>query len=265
MINKPLAPQHKARKRFGQNFLQSPTVIQQIIDAIQVQKTDHIVEIGPGKAALTNFLQKAQQLSLIELDRTLISHLTQHFTRPHVHIFNADALKFDYQQLVQQSQQPLRIVGNLPYNISTPLLFHLLTFSACIADMHFMLQKEVVNRLAAQPGEKNYGRLTVMIQYHCQVEALFNVPAHAFNPQPKVESAIVRLIPHAKPIVTLSCFAHFQQLVQQAFSQRRKTLRNNLKGLLDEAQILAAHINPKIRAEQLSLEDFARLTQQLSD
>ena len=173
-------------------------------------------------------------------------------------IHEADALKFDFAQLA--AGEKLRVVGNLPYNISTPLLFHLIDQVEAVEDMHFMLQKEVVERMTASPGGGDYGRLSVMIQYHCRAEKLFIVPPGAFFPPPKVESAIVRLVPHAAPPVEVGDEAVFAKLVRQAFAQRRKTLRNNLKGLLDSEAIEAAGIDPAIRPERLTLDQFAALS-----
>ena len=256
---------HKARKRFGQNFLQDQGVIQQIIQGINPQPDQNIVEIGPGKGALTiGLLRGAGKLNVIELDRDLIpileynlSHL-DNGTSEHVHIHNVDALKYDFSQL-SSNKKDLRIVGNLPYNISTPLLFHIMTFSHLVKDMHFMLQNEVVDRITSDPGNKAYGRLSVMLQYHCFAEKLFTVDPDAFNPAPKVDSAIIRLIPYEKPPVNVDNKTIFAGIVSQCFSQRRKTLRNNLKTILNEAEIKSLDINPAARAETLSVEQFASL------
>lgn len=249
---------HRPRKRFGQNFLQDQHVIDRIVQVINPQRDDTIVEIGPGQAALTQPLAQAcEDLHVVEIDRDLLVQLRQQLP-DHVTIHEADALAFDF--LTCQSQSPLRVVGNLPYNISTPLLFHLLSFSAHIKDMHFMLQKEVVDRICAQPNSKAYGRLSVMMQYACQTTALFDVPATAFHPAPKVESSIIRLQPYAapaNPVHNLDCFA---ELVKTAFSQRRKTLRNNLKNLLDANEIISIGIDTGLRPEQLTVADYVKLS-----
>lgn len=250
---------HMARKRFGQNFLHDTGVIHRIIQAIHPTRGQIIAEIGPGLGALTEHLAaSACQLKLIELDRDLITTLHQRYAeQPQVQIYPADALSFDFRSL-GQTPHSLRVVGNLPYNISTPLLFHLLEFADVIQDMHFMLQKEVVERLAAEPGNKNYGRLSVMMQYFCEVEFLFEVGPGAFRPAPKVDSAIVRLRPRVEledidPTVLAT-------LVKQAFAHRRKTLRNNLKTLLSDEAMLSVDIDPNARPETLSPQQFIRLT-----
>ncbi len=253
--------QHKARKRFGQNFLQDTSVVSEILAHIQIKKVDHWVEIGAGMGALTApLLDQAQTLDVVELDRDLVAFLQQKFAdKQQLRIYSADALKFDFASLVNYSEQ-LRIIGNLPYNISTPLMFHLLTNVKHIQDMHFMLQKEVVERLCASAGSKKYGRLSVMMAYFCSAEFLFDVPPESFDPIPKVMSAIVCLTPHLKPPVSINDFSHFEQIVKHAFSQRRKTIRNSLSKLLTSEQILTVGINPSLRAENLSLDDFARLS-----
>ena len=254
---------HRPRKRFGQNFLHDPQVIQRIVASIRPQQGQHMVEIGPGEGALTGeLLPLLGQLDVVELDRDLIPLLESKLsTLGELRIHQADALKFDFCQLSPGPAQ-LRVVGNLPYNISTPLLFHLLEMGHCIKDMHFMLQKEVVERITAQPGSGQYGRLSVMMQYHCQTEMLFTVGPGAFRPAPKVDSAIVRLTPYRQPPVEVNPDS-LAKLVARAFAQRRKTLRNNLKGLLDTDAIEAAGIDPGIRPERLSLEEFARLANAL--
>ena len=260
---------HKPRKRFGQNFLHDAGIIQNIINAIDPAPGKRIVEIGPGLGALTKYLlPQAGTLDVVELDRDLIPHLEREFSGlGQLHIHNADALKFDFCALAQKDDGPdekLHVVGNLPYNISTPLLFHLLDQRHCIQDMFFMLQNEVVNRLAAEPGSKAYGRLSVMVQFHCRVDKLFMVPPGAFNPPPKVDSAIVRLVPYDQPPVDVDDVETLRKVVKQSFVQRRKTLRNNLKGLLDAELIKGCDIDPGRRAETLSLEEFAALANVLS-
>ncbi|MBU2873324.1 16S rRNA (adenine(1518)-N(6)/adenine(1519)-N(6))-dimethyltransferase RsmA [Marinobacter salexigens] len=256
---------HQARKRFGQNFLHDPGVIERIIRSIHPKADDAIVEIGPGLGAITEeILAVNPKLQVVELDRDLIPVLrTKFFNYPDFHIHEADALKFDFSQLVDE--KPLRIIGNLPYNISTPLIFHLLSQSGVVQDMHFMLQKEVVQRMAAVPGDNNYGRLGIMTQYFCKVQPLFEVGPGAFRPAPKVDSAIVRLVPHAelphpaKDLVTL------QAVVRTAFNARRKTLRKALAGLVTVEQLQALGINDGLRPENLSLADYVSIADALTD
>jgi len=254
---------HRAKKRFGQNFLVDSHIIDRIISAIRPARDDTLIEIGPGLGALTRPLcVLLDRLDVIELDRDLVRRLEQ--TRSNgcvLNIHNADALDFDFTALHAQTgaAQKLRIVGNLPYNISTPLLFHLIEHRDVIGDMHFMLQKEVVERIAAEPGTRDYGRLTVMIQFYCSVTPLFAVPAAAFEPAPKVESAVIRLVPAPFPGGEMIDHALLETLVRKAFSQRRKTLRNTLKGLCSEALIQQAGIRPQQRPEELSVSDFVSL------
>lgn len=251
---------HRPRKRFGQNFLHDQGVIRGIVAAIHPKPGERLVEIGPGLGALTAPLIEALgELDVVELDRDLIPHLQHQFAEAgRLRIHNTDALGFDFCSLVEPGES-LRVVGNLPYNISTPLIFHLLGQSECIHDMHFMLQKEVVDRLAAEPGGGDYGRLSVMVQYHCRVERLFSVPPGAFNPPPKVTSAIVRITPYQEKPIIVQDEACLKRLVAQAFGQRRKTLRNNLKPMLDSATIESLGIDPGRRPETLSLQEFAAL------
>ena len=255
--------QHRARKRFGQNFLTDPSIISRIVDAIDPQADQLILEIGPGQAALTQPLaDSAAELILLEIDRDLSARLGVYFaTRENVTVQTGDALKMDFAELT--SGRPFRLVGNLPYNISTPLLFHVLQWSDLISDMHFMLQKEVVNRMAAVPGGKAWGKLSLMCQYHCAVTPLFDVPPTAFSPAPKVDSAIVRLAPHPQPPVQISDFSAFQEVVSRAFSMRRKTLRNSLRNVIDATTMESAGIDPGARPETLSLDEFARLSETL--
>ncbi len=255
---------HRPRKRFGQNFLHDPAVIGRIVAAISPAGSDQLVEIGPGQGAITlPLLQQAGRLVVVELDRDLVGPLQARCADlGELTVYNADALRFDFCTLVGAA--PLRIVGNLPYNISTPLLFHLLTQHNCIRDMHFMLQKEVVERMAATPGSRQYGRLSVMLQYRCEVIHLFNIGPGAFTPPPKVESAFVRLVPYAHPPVQVNDELVFEQLVRQAFSQRRKTLRNALRGMLEAEAISALGIDPVARAETLSVSDFAVLANRVA-
>jgi 16S rRNA (adenine1518-N6/adenine1519-N6)-dimethyltransferase len=249
---------HKPRKRFGQHFLHEHGVIQRTVAAFDPKPSDHVVEIGPGEGVLTReLIGKVAKLDVIELDRDLIERLHQSLPET-VTIHNADALKFDFCSLAP-SQEKLRIIGNLPYNISTPLLFHLLDQAHCVGDMLFMLQKEVVDRMAATPGGKDYGRLSVMLQWGAKVEKLFNVAPGAFRPPPKVDSSVVRLTPHAVPPVDVRDPQRFAQIVQAAFAQRRKVLRNTLKGLVAPETMERLGIDPGRRAETLSLQEFAAL------
>ena len=256
---------HKARKRFGQNFLHDQMVIQKIVNSINPRQGDRIVEIGPGEGALTELvLDKIGTMDVVELDRDLIPLLKIRFVmNDGLTIHQADALKFEFCQL-QQDEKKIRIIGNLPYNISTPLLFHLFDSNHCIQDMHFMLQKEVVDRIVAKPGDSSYGRLGIMMQYFCRSEYVFTVKPGAFRPAPKVDSAIVRLIPHEKPPVDIDDFDDFSKLVNYSFTLRRKTLRNILKGQLDVEQIEALGIEPTLRPERLSLEDFTKISNTIS-
>jgi 16S rRNA (adenine1518-N6/adenine1519-N6)-dimethyltransferase len=255
---------HAPRKRFGQNFLRDASVLHRIVTAVNPQPMDHLVEIGPGEGVMTAaFLQQESRLDAIEIDRDLAAHLRQRFaTQPYFRLHQADALQFDFAALT--SGEKLRVIGNLPYNISTPLLFHLFANTRGIEDMHFMLQKEVIDRLCAGPGEPDYGRLGIMAQYYCRAEKLFEVYPESFYPPPKVTSAIVRLLPHALPPVDADPAA-LGKVVATAFSQRRKTLRNSLKSLFDEAALQNAGIDPAARAETLSLEQFARLAKLLPE
>lgn len=255
---------HKARKRFGQNFLNDQNIIDRIVRNIRPKASDRLVEIGPGQGAITRQLIDAcPQLQVIELDRDLMPILLAQFAKyEDFKIHQHDALSFDFTSLMI-GDQPLRIVGNLPYNISTPLIFHLLSYQDRICDMHFMLQKEVVNRLVATAGEKNYGRLSVMVQYHCEVEHLFAVPPECFDPQPKVHSAIVRLQPYDSIPHVADNFAYFSKLVNLAFQQRRKTLRNTLKQLTDSDTIASLSIDTSLRPENLSVEDYVNLSNTL--
>ena len=252
-------PYHKPRKRFGQNFLHDEHVIQQIVAAIAPQPGQTLVEIGPGQGAITRLLVKTcRELHLVEIDRDLVARLQATFAQyENLHIHNVDALRFDFCAL--SSGQRLRLVGNLPYNISTPLLFHIIDNIECIEDMHFMLQREVVERMAALPGNKDYGRLSIMIQYHCQVEPVLDVGPESFTPAPKVESSIVRLTPHRIKPVHVDDFSCFSKLVAQAFTMRRKTLRNALKNLLSAEQIESCGVDPKLRPDVIDIGAYARL------
>ncbi len=257
---------HKARKRFGQNFLHDQNIIDSILSYIQAKQGEHFVEIGPGQGALTEPLLKEKiDLDIVELDRDLVHILNNKFQhQENIRIHSADALTFDFSTLVKKDQT-LRIIGNLPYNISTPLLFHLLESASYIEDMHFMLQKEVVNRICAEPGSKKYGRLSVMIQYYCDTELIFDVPPESFDPVPKVMSAIVKLIPHPRPPVIIDDITKLNKVVTTAFSQRRKTIRNSLKTLISEEQLTALDINPALRAESITLSEYALISRTLTE
>ena len=255
------APRHYPRKRFGQNFLRDESIIEAIVRAIAPDDSDHIVEIGPGEGALTQALISGKcRLDAIELDRDLRTRLLASFsTYSGFTLHSADALDFDFASLATGGTR-LRVVGNLPYNISTPLIFKLLDNASVIKDMHFMLQREVVLRLAAEPGSKDWGRLGVMAQFHCQVSHLFDVPPEAFFPAPKVQSAIVRLLPHSSTPFPDCDVAQLGRAVQMAFAQRRKTLRNNFKGIFGDSDLMAAGIDPGARAETLPIEAFVALS-----
>ena len=250
----------KARKRFGQNFLTDASIVRRIADRYQkVENT--VVEIGPGRGALTEaLLDTGAQVIALELDRDLIPVLQQRFaSRTNLALQQCDALNFDWAQL--RSNAPLHVVGNLPYNIATQVIFKLLDHLATISDMQFMLQKEVASRICAAPGSKHYGQLSVVVQNLCNATELFEVLPTAFFPQPKVTSTVVRLLPRQTPVVDAAMQSEFNQLVKCAFAQRRKTLRNNLKGMLNNDQINACGIDPTQRAETLELEHFKALTE----
>ena len=252
---------HVARRRFGQNFLVSPGVVRKIVEAISPRPEDRMVEIGPGLGALTEpLLETLNHLHVVEIDRDLIARLRQRFAPERLAIHEGDALEFDFSTL----GPGLRVVGNLPYNISTPLLFHLAAYADGVADMHFMLQKEVVDRIVAEPGGAEYGRLSVMLQYRFYTDRLFLVPPGAFNPAPKVDSAIVRLIPRPAAELGVSDEALLARLVTAAFGQRRKMLRNTLRDFASEAQLAALGIAPTARAEELSVADYVALVKGLA-
>lgn len=260
------APYHKARKRFGQNFLCDHGVISEIVASINPKQEDHLVEIGPGQGALTaDVLEHAGELDVVELDRNLIPILLQRFAlNSNFCIHEADALKFDFLSL-KSDERLLRIIGNLPYNISTPLIFYLLGFASIIQDMHFMLQKEVVLRLVAVPGEKHYGRLGIMTQYYCKVDYLFVVGPKAFNPAPKVDSAVVRMTPYHELPHPCKDIRKLELVVRDAFSQRRKTIRNTLKQHLKAEELKGLAIDPAARPEVLTLAEFVRIADYLTD
>ena len=255
---------HTPRKRFGQNFLTDETTIDRIVQAIGPAATDTLIEIGPGQGALTRLLwDRVAVLHALEIDRDLVDRLNVLFAdRPSVRIHLGDALKMDFTELA--GRETFRLVGNLPYNISTPLLFHLLKWHKQIQDMHFMLQREVVERMAAASGSKARGKLSIMIQFHCRITPLLNVPPEAFSPRPSVESAFVRLEPYAQPPYDLTSYANFQRVVKAAFNMRRKTLKNSLASLLDGEEIESCGIDAGRRAESLEIDEFVQLANQLT-
>lgn len=249
---------HQPRKRFGQHFLHDGEVVAHILSAFDPQPDQRIIEIGPGTGALTvPLLQCLSQLEVVELDRDLVARLRH--SQPALIVYQADALNFDFAALRGNDPRLLRIIGNLPYNISTPLLFHLLAQYQHIRDMLFMLQKEVVERITAAPGESAYGRLSVMLQVACEAHYLLTVAAESFTPPPQVESAVVLLQPYSISPYDTGNKQHFAQVVAQAFNQRRKTLRNSLKGIIDAETFAAAEVEPSERPENVSVAQFAKL------
>lgn len=256
---------HTPRKRFGQHFLCDQGIIQQIVAVLQPSPKEHLVEIGPGQGALTlPVIKKVKYLEVIELDRDLVPVLEDRVRHAgEIKIYNEDVLEFDFAK-IKNDARSLRIFGNLPYNISTPLIFHLLNFASIISDMLFMLQKEVARRLTAKPSTPEYGRLSVMLQYHCQAELLLNVPADAFYPPPQVQSSIVHLIPHVKYPHLANNPEIFAEIVKHAFSQRRKTLRNSLKDLVSDEIWEQVQIHSDLRAENLSVKNFVEISNALS-
>ena len=268
MTQKPLINRHQPRKRFGQNFLHDEQIIARIVDAVHLNQDDNLLEIGPGMGALTEpLLAEVDGMTVIELDRDLASSLRIRIganSHPDFTIIEANALDFDYASLATPDN-PLRVVGNLPYNISTPLLFKLLDYSDAIKDMHFMLQKEVVERITADVGSKIYGRLSVIMQYHCQTDYLLTVPKGAFNPPPKVTSAVFRLTPYKDKPIQARDEKLFAIVVREAFNHRRKTLRAIFKksGILpslDESDFANVNIDSNARPETLDVADFVRLS-----
>lgn len=251
---------HRARKRFGQNFLQDTRIIADIVHAVRPAENDVVIEIGPGLAAITAPLcAKLNRLHVCEIDRDIIAYLKQQPFADKLEIYEGDVLQFDFRSISGSK----KIVGNLPYNISTPLLFKLSEVADEVIDMHFMLQKEVVERMVALPESNDYGRLSVMLQYFFEMEMLIDVPPESFDPAPKVDSAVVRMIPQKGRIGTAEDFHHFAGLVKQAFHQRRKTLRNNLKGRADDDDLQAAGISPQQRAEAVAPEKYVLLSNYL--
>ena len=252
------------KKQLGQHFLTDRTVIEKIVMAVNPKPGDQLVEIGPGQGAITfPLLKRHGALTVIEFDRDLITPLSEAaHGLGELTIVHKDVLKVDFGKLAGEGQ--LRLVGNLPYNISTPILFHVLEHSEAIIDMHFMLQKEVVDRMGAGPGSKTYGRLSVMLQAVCDVQPLFDVPPIAFRPPPKVDSSVVRLVPHDRASVGVNDPALFERVVRDAFGQRRKTLRNALQAICSSDQMVAAGVRPELRAEQLEVAEFIKLSNALA-
>jgi 16S rRNA (adenine1518-N6/adenine1519-N6)-dimethyltransferase len=252
---------HQAKKRFGQNFLVDEQIIADIIRAIHPVAVDNMVEIGPGLGALTRPLLKLlNQLHVVEIDRDIIARLKTDYPQDKIVIHEGDALKFNITEICA----PLRIVGNLPYNISSPLLFHFAEYAAHITDMHFMLQNEVVERMVAEPSTAAYGRLSVMLQYRFYMEKLLDVPPDSFRPAPKVDSAIVRMIPIPKKDIPVNDEQLFAKIVMAAFGQRRKTLRNTLRGYLAEIDFTQLDLDSQLRAENLGYMEYARISNWIS-
>ena len=257
--------QHIARKRFGQNFLIDRQVIAEIVNAVAPRRDANVVEIGPGLGALTEpLLRRVDHLHVVEIDRDIVARLKQRFPAGQLTIHEGDALKFYFGSLLRYPGDCLHVVGNLPYNISTPLLFHLANFAERVVDMHFMLQKEVVERMVAMPGTTDYGRLSVMLKYRFVIDWFIDVPPESFDPAPKVDSAVVRLIPRPPAELDARNEAKFSALVADAFSQRRKMLRNTLRDFFAEAELAGLGIAPTARAEALSVADYVRLANALA-
>ena len=251
---------HIAKKKFGQNFLKDAAIIHSIIQSINPLPNDLLIEIGPGLGALTKpLLEKTNRLLAIELDRDIVNWMKNEYSKKNIVIFNEDVLNFNFNQF----DQKIRIVGNLPYNISTPILFKCIDNILNIKDLHFMLQKEVVDRMIAIPSSPEYGRLSVMLQYYFAMEHLVDVPKESFEPEPKVESSFVRLIPYEQYPFIANNIEQFARIVKEAFSQRRKTIRNTLKSFISENDFEKIGINPQLRAENLSVSDFVKISNYL--
>jgi len=252
---------HVARKRFGQNFLVDRGIIDAIVSAIDPRRGDTVVEIGPGLGAITEpLLARLDHLHVVEIDRDLIARLRKQHTRERMTIHEGDALAFDFATIGTD----LRLVGNLPYNISTPLLFHLAEYAGSVRDMHFMLQREVVERMVAAPGDSDFSRISVMLQYRFHIEWLIDVPPESFDPPPRVRSAVVRLIPRDVSELNAQDPGKLAMVVQTAFSQRRKMLRNTLKGILGDAGFAELGIVPTQRAEDIAVADYVRIANHLT-
>ena len=252
---------HFARKRFGQNFLHDDYIIESIVAAIQPKADQALVEIGPGLAALTVPVSKyVDHLTVVEIDRDLASRLIDNpLLNNKLTVIEQDALTFDFNELKQQLGKPLRVFGNLPYNISTPLMFHLFEYANIITDMHFMLQKEVVTRLVAAPNSKDYGRLSVMAQYFCQIVPVLEVPPTSFKPAPKVDSAVVKLIPYKEKPYQVNDVKILSRVTTEAFNQRRKTIRNSLSNMFTVEQLVELNIDPNLRAENITVQQYCQL------
>ena len=261
IMNNRVHQGHFARKRFGQNFLHDDYIIESIVAAIQPNKDQALVEIGPGLAALTIPVSKlVDHLTVIEIDRDLAERLKQNpLLTDKLTVIEHDALNYDFNILATELGKPLRVFGNLPYNISTPLMFHLFEFANIITDMHFMLQKEVVTRLVAAPNSKDYGRLSVMAQYYCQIIPVLEVPPSAFKPAPKVDSAVVKLIPYKQKPYLVNDVKILSRLTTEAFNQRRKTIRNSLSNMFSVEQLIELDIDPTLRAENLTVQQYCQL------
>ena len=252
---------HVARKRFGQNFLVDPGIIAAIVSAVDPKRNETVVEIGPGLGAITEpLMTRVDHLHVVEIDRDLIARLKKQHAPERMTVHEGDALAFDFASIGKD----LRLIGNLPYNISTPLLFHLAEYVDVVHDMHFMLQKEVVERMVAEPGTADFGRMSVMLQYRFYLEWLIDVPPESFDPPPKVQSAVVRLIPKPVSELTAKNQEKLSQVVLTAFSQRRKMLRNTMKALLSDAGFAELGIAPTLRPEDVSVEDYVRIANYLS-
>ncbi|XKM12722.1 16S rRNA (adenine(1518)-N(6)/adenine(1519)-N(6))-dimethyltransferase RsmA [Orbaceae bacterium ac157xtp] len=265
-MNNRIHQGHFARKRFGQNFLQDDNVIENIVAAINPKKDQNLVEIGPGLAALTMpMAQRLDHITVIEIDRDLAGRLlTNPFLKDKLTVIEQDAMTFNFAELSLQSNAQLRVFGNLPYNISTPLMFHLFKYTDAILDMHFMLQKEVVNRLVAGPNSKAYGRLSVMAQYYCQIIPVLEVPPYAFKPAPKVDSAVVKLIPYKDRPYKVNDIKALSRVTTEAFNQRRKTIRNSLGQLFTNEQLNELNIDLDARAENLNVKQYCELANYLT-
>ena len=252
---------HIAKKKFGQNFLKDTSIINAIIQSINPVPDDLLIEIGPGLGALTKpLLEKTNHLLAIEVDRDIVAWMENEYSKKNITVFNEDILNFNFDQF----DQKVRIVGNLPYNISTPILFKCIDNITNIKDLHFMLQKEVVDRMIAVPSSSEYGRLSVMLQYYFAMEHLVHVPKESFDPEPKVESSFVRLIPYKHYPFVANNIEQFGRIVKEAFSQRRKTIRNTLKSFISENDFQKIDINPQLRAENLAVSDFVKISNYLN-
>lgn len=250
---------YRPLKHFGQHLLNNIHYLEKILSALAPQEQELLVEVGPGMGALTKvILPHCTHLHVVEIDKRFIEYLQLNFDATKLTVHGQSALDFDFHSLVK-NEQKIRIFGNLPYNISTPLIFHFLEFKAHVQDMLFLLQTEVVDRMAAPPGDKTYGRLSVMVQYHCKVQSLFHIPPSAFTPPPKVNSSVVKLIPYQRVDVAHN-YTTFKNIVNAAFQQRRKTIRNALHAFLSESQLIEVGIEPQRRAEMLSVEDYVRIS-----